>query len=118
MVIFTYEDYLKYKEIQQYTLNLRKELEEEKIWQEKEKQTSYKYELNDVEEDYILKSGEDNQFEVENVEIDKKIIKKVNNEHDKIFRTVLSKIKSPLTFGSSSTETSKGIICSYLVVLF
>ena len=91
MVIFTYEDYLKYKEIQQYTLNLRKELEEEKIWQEKEKQTSYKYELNDVEEDYILKSGEANQFEVENVEIDKKIIKKVNNEHDKIFRTVLDK---------------------------
>ncbi len=90
MVIFTYEDYLKYKEIQQYTLNLRKELEEEEE-QEKEKQASYKYELNDVEEKYILNSDEEDQFKVENVAIDKGNVKKVNNEHDKIFRTVLDK---------------------------
>ena len=38
MVIFTYEDYLKYKEIQKDTLNLRKELEKKKRRNKKNKQ--------------------------------------------------------------------------------
>ena len=43
MVIFTYEDYLKYKETQNYILSLRKKIEEEK------EQLSYKCILNDIE---------------------------------------------------------------------
>ncbi len=82
MVIFTYEDYLKYKETQDYILSLRKKLEE---------QVSYEYVLNDVEENYILKSSEENQSKTEKVTKGKSSVKKINNEHDKIFRTVLDK---------------------------
>ena len=55
MVIFTYEDYLKYKETQNYILSLRKKIEEEK------EQLSYKCILNDIEENYILKLNEEKQ---------------------------------------------------------
>lgn len=79
MVIFTYEDYLKYKETQNYTFCLRKKIEEG--------QASFNATLNDVEEKYILQLGEGNQTKAE----EKSNIKKVNNEHDKIFRTVLDK---------------------------
>ena len=48
MVIFTYEDYLKYKEIQERTLNLRKELKEK----EEEQENQTQCELNDIEEKY------------------------------------------------------------------
>ncbi len=82
MVIFTYEDYLKYKETQNYTFCLRKKIEE---------QVSHEYVLNDVEENYILKSGEEEQSKTENLTKRKNNVKKINNEHDKIFRTVLDK---------------------------
>ena len=54
MVIFTYEDCLKYKETHNYILSLRKKIA-------KEKQESFKCILNDVEEKYILKLNEGNQ---------------------------------------------------------
>ena len=53
MVIFTYEDYLKYKETQNYTFCLRKKIEEG--------QASFNATLNDVEEKYILKLNEENK---------------------------------------------------------
>ena len=87
MVIFTYEDYLKYKEIQERTLNLRKELKEK----EEEQENQTQCELNDIEEKYILKSDEEKQSKTENITTEKSNIKKINNEHDKIFRTVLDK---------------------------
>ena len=85
MVIFTYEDYLKYKETQNYILSLRKKIEEEK------EQLSYKCILNDIEENYILKLNEERQSKTENVTTEKSNVRRVNNEHDKIFRTVLDK---------------------------
>ena len=85
MVIFTYEDYLKYKETQNYILSLRKKIEEEK------EQLSYKCILNDIEENYILKLNEEKQSKTENVTTEKSNVRRVNNEHDKIFRTVLDK---------------------------
>ena len=81
MVIFTYEDYLKYKETQNYILSLRKKIEKEQL--------SYKCVLNDIEENYILKLNEEKQSKTENVTTEKSNVKKINNEHDKIFRTVL-----------------------------
>ena len=85
MVIFTYEDYLKYKETQNYILSLRKKIEEEK------EQLSYKCILNDIEENYILKLNEEKQSKTEKVTTEKSNVRRVNNEHDKIFRTVLDK---------------------------
>ena len=85
MVIFTYEDYLKYKETQNYILSLRKKIEEKK------EQLSYKCILNDIEENYILKLNEEKQSKTENVTTEKSNVRRVNNEHDKIFRTVLDK---------------------------
>ena len=72
MVIFTYEDYLKYKETQNYILSLRKKIEEEK------EQLSYKCILNDIEENYILKLNEEKQSKTENVTTEKK-----NNQKQK-----------------------------------
>ena len=77
MVIFTYEDYLKYKETQNYILSLRKKIEEEK------EQLSYKCILNDIEENYILKLNEEKQSKTENVTTEKSNVRRVNNEHEK-----------------------------------
>ena len=87
MVIFTYEDYLKREEILNIALNLCKDLEQRK----KKEHTSFECVLNDVEGEYILQSGEDEQLEKKSVIRQKINAKKINNEHDKIFRTVLDK---------------------------
>ena len=87
MVIFTYEDYLKREEILNIALNLCKDLEQRK----KKEHTSFECVLNDVEGEYILQSGEDEQLEKKSVKRKKINAKKINNEHDKIFRTVLDK---------------------------
>ncbi len=87
MVIFTYEDYLKREEILNIALNLCKDLEQRK----KKEHTSFECVLNDVEGEYILQSGEDEQLEKKSIIRQKINAKKINNEHDKIFRTVLDK---------------------------
>ena len=87
MVIFTYEDYLKREEILNIALNLCKDLEQRK----KHEHTSFECVLNDVEGEYILQSGEDEQLEKKSIIRQKINAKKINNEHDKIFRTVLDK---------------------------
>ncbi len=85
MVIFTYKDYIKQKEYDKALFGLWNTIQKNK------NQEVYKSNLcvsvMEDKEEYILCSGED--IEEENKE---KITKnKVNHEHDKIFRTVLSK---------------------------
>ena len=85
MVIFTYKDYIKQKEYDKALFGLWNTIQKYK------NQEVYKSDVcvgvMEDKEEYILCSGED--IEEENKE---KITKnKVNHEHDKIFRTVLSK---------------------------
>ena len=87
MIIFTYEDYLQHEKKLCIDLNLSKKLERRK----KKEQQSFKYVLNDVGEEYVLQSGEDVKHKTGIIIKQEISAKKINNEHDKIFRTVLDK---------------------------
>lgn len=79
MVIFTYEDYIKQKEYENTLLDL---------WSKTGKHEIYKSNscVMEDKEEYILSSNE----KIEDESKEKITKNKVNNEHDKIFRTVLS----------------------------
>ena len=87
MTIFTYEDYLEHAKMLSIDLRLSKKMEQSK----KKEQKSFKYILNDVGEEYVLQEGENVQHKTGIIIKQKINAKKINNEHDKIFRTVLDK---------------------------
>ena len=87
MTIFTYEDYLEHAKMLSIDLRLSKKMEQSK----KKEQQSFKYILNDVGEEYVLQEGENVQHKTGIIIKQKINAKKINNEHDKIFRTVLDK---------------------------
>lgn len=97
MIIFTYEDYLKnILKLDISLVFLKKVLSKEDEEEEYEEEHTTEFMLCDVSEKYILDSPDEIDEENKNNNTKRNIrqqlkARRINNEHDKIFRTVLDK---------------------------